>query len=259
MIDFARRRRTAATLALALAVISAGAAAQSLPEAEAVAARLRALYPGTRIDSVQPAPVRGLYEVVMGSNIAYVEPSGQRFIFGHVWDMQAQRDLTAERLASIERIDPAALTQAAAVRTVHGSGRRQLYVFADPECGFCRQLERTLTGLTDATVITIPVALLSPASALKASSVLCAEAPAAAWQRVMLGDGGHAGDERCTAAVERNTDLARRLRVQGTPLLVAADGRRLAGAQTLPEIVAWLDAGGEPTSVAAAPRTGGSR
>lgn len=248
MTEFLSKSILAAAAALPLT-----AAAQGTPDTDALAARLRAMYPATRIDAVQPSPVPGLYEVVMGSNLAYVEPGGRYFVFGNVWDMHAQRDLTAERRASVDRLDPAALANSSTVRSVAGTGRRLLYVFADAECGFCKQLEKTLATLPDTTVVTIPVALLSPASAAKASAVLCHADPAGAWRRVMTGDGAYEADERCIDKVKANTDLARRLRVQGTPLMVGADGRRLPGARTAAEIVAWLD--GDRTNAVTLERT----
>lgn len=233
------------SLLAAITALPVAGSAQGSADADALANRLRSLYPGKRIDAVQPSPVPGLFEVVMGGNLAYVEPGGRYFVFGNVWDMRAQRDLTAERRASVDRIDTSALAGASAIRSVNGTGRRLLYVFADPECGYCKQLEKTLATLRDATIVTIPVALLSPVSAAKASTVLCAADPSSAWRHMMV-EGGDAqlsdrSGDRCMSAVEANTELARRVRVRGTPLMVAADGRRLPGARPVAEIAAWLD------------------
>lgn len=35
-----------------------------------------------------------IYEVTMGDNIAYVQENGRYFIFGALYDMQEQKDLT---------------------------------------------------------------------------------------------------------------------------------------------------------------------
>lgn len=62
-----------------------------------IAARLQRLYPATRFGVVNPTSWPGVYEVLMGANVAYVDESGQYFLFGHLYDMKAQRDVTAER------------------------------------------------------------------------------------------------------------------------------------------------------------------
>ena len=58
-----------------------------------IAAKFQALYPNTRITEVRKARVAGLYEVVMGDNVAYTDDSGRYFIFGHLFDMKEQLDL----------------------------------------------------------------------------------------------------------------------------------------------------------------------
>ena len=80
---------TAAPPATSAATVTASAAESTL------ANRLQALYPSTRFGAVNPTPWPGVFEVVMGANLAYVDQSGQYFLFGHFYDMKAQRDLTA--------------------------------------------------------------------------------------------------------------------------------------------------------------------
>ena len=67
--------------------------------AEALAGRLKEKYPATRIERVDNSEIAALYEVVMGQNVAYTDASGRYFVFGHLFDMQTQRDLTAEQAA----------------------------------------------------------------------------------------------------------------------------------------------------------------
>jgi thiol:disulfide interchange protein DsbC len=67
------------------------------PTANSIAERLQSLYPATRFGAVNTTPWPGVFEVVMGANLAYVDETGQYFLFGHLYDMKAQRDLTAER------------------------------------------------------------------------------------------------------------------------------------------------------------------
>ena len=48
--------------------------------AKSIAANLKQRYPATRIDQVVPSPLPGLYEVVMGLNVAFSDAEGRYFV-----------------------------------------------------------------------------------------------------------------------------------------------------------------------------------
>ncbi len=206
-------------------------------------ATLKRLYPGTSFDTVTSTPVQGLSEVVMGENVAYVDTSGRYFLFGRLFDMREQRDLTAERLDQLTRTDFSALPLEEAIVSVRGPGARKLAVFSDPDCPHCRALERELTRLEDITLYTFlyPLEGLHPGAREKAIAVWCAPDRTKAWSHLML-QGNEPPPASCPHPVDRNLALGARLRVQGTPTLFAGDGRRLVGAQSAKEIDAWLGA-----------------
>src|SRR5688572_23600756 len=96
------------TLLLSAALVPC--AAQVPPDTPAaLAERLKTLYPSTRFGPVGPTPWAGVFEVVLGNELAYVDASGQYFLFGHLYDMEEQRDITAERKNLLSRIDFASL------------------------------------------------------------------------------------------------------------------------------------------------------
>lgn len=177
----------------------------------------------------------------MGANLAYVDASGQYFLFGHLYDMKAQRDLTAERKDTLARIDFSALPLADAIKDVRGRGSRALAIFSDPDCPHCRRLEAELKGLSDVTIHTflMPIASLHPQARAKAIAVWCAKDRLGAWQALMTRDQVPPSAD-CAHPVDRNVALADRLGVTGTPTLVAADGRVLPGAASAEQINTWL-------------------
>jgi thiol:disulfide interchange protein DsbC len=203
--------------------------------------RLKTLYPATNFGAVHATPWPGVFEVALGNQLAYVDASGQYFLFGHLFDMKAQRDLTAERKDSLARIDFATLPLADALKEVRGKGTRTLAIFSDPDCPYCRKLEADLTGLTDVTIYTflMPLASLHPQAKAKAVAVWCAGDRIVAW-RALMGRDEIPMSVDCPHPVDRNVALAERLGISGTPTLVAPDGRVLAGAVGLPQIEAWL-------------------
>lgn len=212
-------------------------------DADDIQARLRQRYPGTPVDEVRATPWPGLYEVVMGANVAYVDPTGRFFLFGHLYDMDTQQDLTAAHLAA-PTVDWSTLPLDDAITEVRGSGKRHLAIFSDPDCPHCRRLHAQIRQLTDVTLhlFLLPVAELHPDAPAHARAVWCAPDRLVAWNAVMAGDEPPAGPD-CPTPFERNAQLAQRLGLNGTPTLVSQDGRLLAGAATRERIEAWLAAG----------------
>ena len=144
--------------------------------ASAMGSRLQALYPSTRFGAVNPTPWPGVFEVVMGTNLAYVDQSGQYFLFGHLYDMKSQRDLSAERKDQLARIDFDTLPLLDAMKEVRGDGSRVLAIFSDPDCPYCQKLESDLRDLSNVTIYTflMPLVSLHPQAHSKAVSVWCA-------------------------------------------------------------------------------------
>jgi len=206
-----------------------------------LAQRLQALYPSTRFGPVDATAWAGVYEVAMGANLAYVDASGQYFLFGHLYDMTTQRDLTAERKDTLTRVDFQTLPLADALKEVRGQGSRVLAIFSDPDCPYCRRLEAELKDLGDVTVYTflLPLDSLHPEARSKAVGVWCAPEPLQAWRDLMLqGQTPQASD--CLHPVDRNVALAKQLGINGTPTLIAGDGRMMSGAASRQQIDAWL-------------------
>jgi thiol:disulfide interchange protein DsbC len=216
---------------------------------------LRQKYPSTRIDAVTPSQFPGFFEVVMGLNIAYVEETGRYFLFGVVFDMATQKDLTAQRVADVQRLDFSSLPLADAVRSVKGTGARQLAVFTDPDCGYCRRLEPDLDALTDVTVYRFLAPLQDQDQGRsKVRAVWCSSDRALAWQRLMSGV-TPATKTECDEPSTRNLALMERLGLSGTPSLISTDGRLLLGAQPASQISAWLDQTPPRTPVSLTRRT----
>ena len=235
-------RAVAVALVLSWGMTSALFASDDGATLKAVEGKLRALYPGTRIDRVTSSELPGLYEVAMGKNVAYVDGQGRYFLFGHLYDMKSQRDLTAERTEARAKIDFATLPLKDAIKTVRGNGRRVLAVFSDPDCPYCKALEAELDGLTDATIYTFlfPLDQLHPEARDRAVAIWCADDPAKAWAALMR-DGTLPSLRDCPNPVERNVALGTSVGVNGTPTLFSGDGRMKAGAVKTAELIAWLD------------------
>ena len=234
------------TLYFCLVAVGLPCAAQAPQDGSAaIADRLQSLYPATRFGAVNATPWQGVFEVSMGNNLAYVDETGQYFLFGHLYDMKAQRDLTAERQDLLARIDFAVLPLADALKEVRGNGSRTFAVFSDPDCRYCRGLEAEMKSLTDVTIYTflMPIASIHPQARSKAIAVWCAGDRIATWHALMWDDRLPPPSQRseCAHPVDRNVALGERLNISGTPTLIAADGRVLPGAASAAQIEEWLN------------------
>lgn len=230
------------TLLAGIAVTSLAWAGDPDPVAH-IEAALKAAYPATSFRDIRTTPLPGIYEVSMGRNLAYVGSDGRYFLFGHLYDMREQRDLTADRLEAARRIDFASLPLADAITIVRGDGARVLAVFSDPDCPYCRKLEQELARLDNVTVHTFlyPLAELHPEARQRAIAVWCAPDRATAWQAMMV-NGKAPPSAECAHPIDRNIALARKLGVEGTPALFDVRGRHLAGAAPAQRIEAFLSA-----------------
>lgn len=236
------KTKTNALAAVALAIAASVAhAGPPDPGATAMLQKLKGLYPATRFTSVTGTPIDGVYEVVMGQNVAYVGGDGRHFLFGHLFDMRTQKDLTADKLvADGETVTPAQPVNFAtlplhdAVKTVKGDGSRPLAVFSDPRCPYCKALDEELAKLDNVTVYTFLLPWLGPESRPAAEALWAEAVP------------DRAND---TNALDRNLKLASQLGLRGTPMLIASDGRISEGARSAEALDMWLTLGAGEGSV----------
>lgn len=232
--------------ALLLPLLAALAAPTlALEEAPAkIADKFKAMYPNTAFKDIRKSQLSGIYEVVMGDNIAYTDESGRYFIFGHLYDMQEQVDITAKRRQESRKTEFPTQLLGNALKQVKGDGSRLLAVFTDPDCPYCKQLEDELLRLDNVTIYRFlyPLESLHPEAKTKAISVWCAPERNQAWTDLMM-LGKRPKLMACTNPINDNLVLGTRLGVVGTPTLIAADGRLLPGASTAERIDQWLSLG----------------
>jgi len=191
-----------------------------------------------KIDEVKPSAMPGLWEVRIGSEIRYTDPTGSFLIEGDLFDLKTMRNLTQARVDELNRIDFATLPLKDAIVWKTGTGARKIAVFADPNCGYCKMFEKSLQGAKDLTVYTFLIPILGGDSPEKARSIWCAKEPVATWKSWMIDAKPFAKQMAACddSALKRNLDLARRFHINGTPGVFFEDGSRTPGALTLEQL-----------------------
>lgn len=194
------------------------------------------------IESARTTPLAGVIELKIGNTVFYSDATGDYLIEGHILETRTQRDLTAERLEDINRVTFNNFPFQDAIVWKSGNGKRRLVVFADPNCGYCKQLERELQKVKDLTVYTLLIPILGADSRTKAENIWCMKDRTEAWLGWMLeGQTPARAFGKCATPLQRNLALAQRLGVNGTPAMFFEDGTRLAAAAPLATIEQRLD------------------
>jgi len=189
-----------------------------------------------KVRSVSPAPVSGLYEVLVGNDVFYTDSSGKYLIQGEIIELATGKNITEQRQADLNRIKWADLLPANAIKTVRGNGSRQLAVFSDPNCGYCKRLEKSLQQLDNVTVYTYLLPILGPDSLQKSKQIWCAADPYKTYMDWMISGSTPSGKSDCATPLDKNMAFAKSYGVTGTPTLFFADGSRFPGAVQITDI-----------------------
>ena len=190
-----------------------------------------------KIDEITKAPMPGLYEIrVDGTEIYYTDAEGNFLIQGQLIDTRSRRNLTEERIDKLTAIDFQSLPLKDAFTIVRGNGKRKLAVFEDPNCGYCKRFERDLQKVDNITVYLFLYPILGQDSVDKSRNIWCAKDRAKAWQDAMLREQPAASANCDTSALQRNVELGRKYKINGTPTLITTDGNRVPGAISTAQI-----------------------
>jgi len=190
------------------------------------------------IDEISKTGVAGLYEVrINGSDIFYTDAEGNFLIQGTLYDTRQHRNLTEEKVEKLTALAFKDLPMQDAFTIVRGNGKRQVAVFEDPNCGFCKRFERDLQKVDNITVHMFLYPVLGPDSTEKSKTFWCAKDKGKTWQDWMVRDTPPPSSATCDlAALSRNLELGQKHRITGTPTLIFANDARVPGAMTTAQV-----------------------
>lgn len=194
---------------------------------------------GLEVLSVTPAPVSGLYEVFLsGNQLVYMTADGNHMFTGDLIDVNKRSNLSETRREELNRIDFTTLPLDSAIKEVRGNGRLKVAVFSDPDCPFCRRLEKEFEQMTDITIYNfmMPLASLHPDGARKAQQIWCQPDRTAAWTKWMREGKMPPQVPVCDNPVNETVSLGEQLGFHGTPAIVFPNGRTQAGYTPMPQL-----------------------
>ena len=221
--------------------------AQAAEPASDAAARkaLHDLVPQAKIDKVEPAPLPGFRQVIVGGQMVYVSDDGKYLLQGSLFDTQTKRDLTAARLAveNKQKVDAVPLAK----RIVFAPSAKPKYkitVFTDIDCGYCRKLHSQIAEYNkrgiEVDYLFFPRTGISSPSYDKAVSVWCAKNRKAVFTAAKSGK--DPAPLKCDNPVAEQFNLGTQVGVDGTPTIFGPDGTKLGGYLSPDQMLAKLQA-----------------
>lgn len=184
-----------------------------------------------QIKGIAPSPIPGIFEVVVNNTVVYTDVSAKYLIQGSIVELKTGTNLTELKEDELNKIKFADLPTKDALKTVRGDSSRVIAVFADPNCGYCKTLEKNLLTMDNITVYTYLIPILSADSTIKSKAIWCSAEPSKAWINWMVQQvPPTAAKSDCANPLDRNLALAKKIGVTGTPAIFFTDGNRIPGA-----------------------------
>ena len=174
------------------------------------------------VDQVNKSPIPGLYEVVTGDHIFYTDKSAQYLIDGDMFDLKVRKNITKARAQQLFAIDFNQLPLDLAIKKVKGDGSRKMAYFTDPNCSYCKKLEHELKSVDNVTLYLFLYPIFD-GSAEKVQNVWCSADKTKAWDDLML-NSVQPTAAKCDVPTSKVMELGRKLKVNGTPALIFANG-----------------------------------
>ena len=199
----------------------------------AIRAEMEKKFPYSKIISISKTPYLGLYEVAFDDRLVYTDEKVNYLFSGNIFDLHTMKNLTEAREKQLYAIDFDTLPFDLAIKNVKGNGKRRLAVFTDPNCQYCKKLEKEMVNLTDATVYIFVFPIL-PGSEEKAKAIWCSSDRLKTWEDHMLNGVEPQSAKTCdTTALAKTSKHAEKLKINVTPTLIFEDGVIKPGTLTL--------------------------
>ena len=207
----------------------------SLANVDTVKSNLSKQHPKLNIENIQATDMKGIYSGSMDGQVVYLGEDAQHILVGSMYRLSDQKNLTQDLVLKQNSIDWKKLPLQDAVKSVRGNGKRQIAIFSDPNCPYCKQLEAELSKLNDVTIYTF-IYPIKTQSISVSKQVFCEKDLALAWLN-LISKGIQPGSKKtCANPVERNLSLGKSLGLTGTPAIIFSNGFKVMGSHPAQEI-----------------------
>lgn len=188
--------------------------------------------PGAKPEDVHATPIPGVFEIMRGTDAAYVSADGRYAIAGDLYDLRTNVNLTENQRREVRLRLLAAIPESQMVIFGPKSSPHTVTVFTDVDCAYCRKLHSQIADYNRLGIrvryIFYPRTGPNTESWTKAEQVWCASNRNEALTRAKLGEALH--DKACgNTPVAREYELGQEFGLDGTPAIVLGNGDLLDG------------------------------
>lgn len=225
-------KRILHVLVLMLAAQCVSSAGAVVNDEAAVRAIIAQRFPGLTSDDVHPAPVPGLYEVMVGPVVIYASADGRYVIKGDIYDLETERNLTEARVNTARAHALEKLSEEDLIVFGDPDAEYSITVFTDVTCTYCRKLHSEIDEYIRRGIRVRYAAYPRNGMASKGwqqmEDVWCATDRRRALTLAKLDRKFET--QRCDSdAVTQQWQLGRLLGVGGTPAIFLPDGKMVPG------------------------------
>ncbi len=204
----------------------------SVPAKQPDLAKLQAALNGEKPDSVAPAVIPGLYEVVLGGQVLYLSEDGRYVVQGDILDLGSRDNLTENRRGEMRgKAIEAVGENNMVIFAPEGPVKHTVTVFTDIDCGYCRKMHSQMTAYNKEGIkiryLWFPREGIGSESFNKAVAVWCADNRQDAMTKAKRGE--NVERKICDNPVQAQYDLGQKLGVRGTPSLILESGEMIPG------------------------------
>lgn len=219
------------TLAISLALIAGNAWAVDDATQKTITDAIHQLVPQAQIESIDKAPLAGMYVVVASGQVVYVSADGKYLMQGDLYNLASRTNLTASRMDKVRKAAIAAIEPDQIVRFAPDDPKYHVTVFTDIDCGYCRKLHSHIKDINKEGIavdyLFFPRTGIGSHSYDKAVTVWCADDRRKALTEAKAGQSMELAT--CKNPVAKDYKLGQRLGVTGTPTIIADDGSVIGG------------------------------
>ncbi len=207
---------------------------------QAVRQAFEKYFPEIELAGVRATSFANLFELQVGRELLYTNGEAEFIFQGALLDSKTRQDLTEASLQDLNKMAIEDFPLDKAIKLVKGDGSRKVVVFEDPNCPFCKRMHKTLDEVSNVTIYSMMMPILSPDSRTTAEYLWCADDPAKALNDWMLHDKKPVA-KTCDNPLDELLALGQSLGIRGTPASYFSNGQMMSGWMPADQLNAMLD------------------
>lgn len=202
-----------------------------LADTATIIKKLSAVVPDLTPENITETPVKGLYQVMVGSQVVYVSGDGKYLLQGELINLDTRENLSQTASNNVRKTKLAAFNEKEMIVFRAKDEKHQITVFSDIDCVYCRKLHAGIDDYLDAGItvryLFYPRSGPNTDSYFKAISVWCATDRNEALTEAKLNN--NIVNKTCDNPVDEHMALAAKFGITGTPAIITSSGKLIPG------------------------------